>query len=182
MVEDDSKAKWKGSWMLKAADGIWSGCGSSYGWIQGCGILPWCEKAKHDWVGTLRWYDEARLVLRWDGSWWRSKLRDFAMMRWSKVWCWDGTGHDDVPSTGCDDVQSYVDYSVMRSGLVIMVSLRGAWASMNDRQGGWLGGLDLIVVEGSSMLKARVRWNGLRRRSRHGLRRRASTLGSCENS
>ena len=107
---------------------------------------------------------------------------DFAMMRWGKVWCWDGTGHDDVPSTGYDDVQSYVDNSVMRSGLVIMVSLRGAWASMDGRRGGWLGGLDLIVVEGSSMLKARVRWNGLRRRSKHGLRRRASTLGSCENS
>ncbi len=40
--------------------------------------------------------------------------------------CCDGTGHEDVPSTGCDDVQSYVDYSVMRSELVIMVSLRGA--------------------------------------------------------
>ena len=39
--------------------------------------------------------------------------------------CCDGTGHEDVPSTGHDDVQSY--NSVMRSGLGwIMVSLRGA--------------------------------------------------------
>jgi hypothetical protein len=173
MVEGDSKAKWKGSWMLKAADGIWSGCGSSYGWIRWWGTLPWCEEAKYEIeMGLCHDARRQAMMLRWD----------FAMMRWSKVWCWDGTGHDDVPSTGCDDVQSYVDYSVMRSELVIMVSLRGAWASMDGRRGGWLGGLDLIVVEGSSMLKARVRWNGLRRRSRHGLRRRASTLGSCENS
>jgi hypothetical protein len=61
MVEGDSKAKWKGSWMMKAADGIWSGCGSSYGRIRWWWTLPWYEEAKYEikeddkdvWISSL---------------------------------------------------------------------------------------------------------------------------------
>ena len=143
MVEDDSKAKWKGSWMVKAADGIWSGCGSSYGWIRWWGTLPWCEEAKYEIeMGLCHDLMRQTMLLSWD----------FALMRWSEVWCESWLN----PSR---DHSKHVDNLKSSSSWLIMDCSRGSLSLYEDsRQEGWLGGLDLVVVEGSSMLKSKSTW------------------------
>ena len=77
---------------------------------------------------------------------------DFALMRWSEVWCESWLN----PSR---DHSKHVDNLKGSSSWLIMDCSRGSLSLYEDsRQEGWLGGLDLVVVEGSSMLKSKSTW------------------------